>query len=38
MSIPFVDTDIKTRAGYLQMKLCNVGRGFDIGSLFGFAR
>jgi hypothetical protein len=38
MSIPHVDVDTKVRAGFLQTQLCGKGRGFDLGSLFGFAR
>jgi hypothetical protein len=36
MSIPFVDTNIKTRAGYLRTQVCKQGRGYDLYRMFGF--
>jgi hypothetical protein len=36
MSIPFIDTNTKVRAGFLRTKLCGQGCGYDIFNLFGF--
>ncbi|MDZ7883033.1 MAG: hypothetical protein U5N53_09010 [Mycobacterium sp.] len=35
MSIPFVDVDVKVRAGYLRSQLFGRGRGYHLFNLFG---